>query len=242
MNSDADKPVVNLPPKELPIEPITLHEVEEEISKRVSLIDQELNRGFDFIKTQPKTVTFFGSSRFTEENQYYQQAKNIAFKLAQLGFSIVTGGGPGIMEAANRGAFEAGGRSFGLTIKLPNEQVRNPYLTDTIDFYYFFTRKVMLSFSAEAYIVFPGGFGTFDEAFEIITLVQTHKIEKVPIILVGTAFWNPLKEFMRQHMLIENKAIDEEDINLLIVTDNEEEIIDIIKKVPVRVGVRLRHV
>jgi uncharacterized protein (TIGR00730 family) len=175
MNEEAQKTVVNLPAKDLNIEPITVKEIEDEIEKRISLIDQEFNRGFDFIKDQPKTVTFFGSSRFKEDNEHYQKARQLAAKLSQLGYSIVTGGGPGIMEGANRGAFEAQGRSLGLTIKLPTEQVRNPYLTDTLDFYYFFTRKVMLAFSAEAYLFFPGGFGTFDELFEILTLVQTKK-------------------------------------------------------------------
>jgi uncharacterized protein (TIGR00730 family) len=241
MNEEANKPIVNLPHKQLPIEPITLYEVEDEIKKRVSLIDQEFTRGFDFIKNEPKTITFFGSSRFTEENEHYQRAKRVAYKLAKLGFSIVTGGGPGIMEAANRGAFEAEGRSLGLNIKLPNEQVRNPYITDTVDFYYFFTRKVMLTFSAEAYLVFPGGLGTFDEAFEILTLVQTHKIENVPVVLVGESFWKPMLEFMRKHMLEENHAIDEQDLSLFTITDDEDLIAQIVKDVPVRNGVRIHH-
>jgi uncharacterized protein (TIGR00730 family) len=241
MNEEAQKPVVNLPPKLLPIEPITLHEVEEEIKKRVSLINQEFNRGFDFIKNQPKTVTFFGSARFSEENEYYQKARRIAYKLAKLGYSIVTGGGPGIMEGANRGAFEAEGRSLGLTIKLPNEQVRNPYVTDTVDFYYFFTRKVMMSFSAEAYLVFPGGFGTFDEAFEILTLVQTNKIEKVPIILVGEKFWKPLQEFITAQMYTENKVIDEQDLTMFSVLDDEDKIVELLKHAPPRHGVRAQN-
>jgi predicted Rossmann-fold nucleotide-binding protein len=158
MNEEARKPVVNLPAKHLNIQPITVREIEDEIEKRISLIDQEFNRGFDFIKDQPKSITFFGSSRFTEDNEHYQKARRIAAALSKLGYSVVTGGGPGIMEAANRGAFEAEGRSLGLTIKLPHEQVRNPYVTDVVDFYYFFTRKVMLSFSAEAYIFLSGRF------------------------------------------------------------------------------------
>ncbi|MBX4198103.1 TIGR00730 family Rossman fold protein [Candidatus Parcubacteria bacterium] len=241
MNEEAQKPVVNLPAKDLPIEPITLHEVEEEIQKRVSLIDKEFNRGFDFIKDQPKTVTFFGSSRFTEDNEHYQTARRLAHRLSSLGYSIVTGGGPGIMEGANRGAFEAEGRSLGLTIKLANEQVRNPYLTDTVEFYYFFTRKVMLSFSAEAYVFFPGGLGTFDELFEILTLVQTNKIEKVPVILIGGEFWKALDSFMHEQMFAKNKAIDETDIQLYTIVDNEDEIVKIIQEVPIRVGVRFNH-
>lgn len=241
MNEEAQKPIINVPAKDLPNQPITLHEVEEEIEKRLSLIDKEFSRGFDFIKGQPKTVTFFGGSRFPEENEYYQKARRIASKLSELGYSIITGGGPGIMEGANRGAFEAEGKSMGLSIKLPNEQVRNPYLTDSIDFYYFFTRKVMLAFSAEAYLFFPGGFGTFDELFEILTLVQTKKIEKVPIILVGSDFWGELEVFMKKYMLDKNKTIDLQDLSLYTILDDEDEILKAIQSAPIRVGVRLKH-
>jgi uncharacterized protein (TIGR00730 family) len=241
MNEESLKPVVNLPAKDLNIEPITLHEVEEENEKRLSLIDKEFSRGFDFIKDQPKSVTIFGSSRFPEDNEHYQRARRVGAKLANLGYSVITGGGPGIMEGANRGAFEVDGRSLGLTIKLPNEQVRNPYLTDTVDFYYFFTRKVMLAFSAEAYLFFPGGFGTFDELFEILTLIQTKKIEKVPVILVGSEFWNSLDALMREQMFAKNKAIDETDFELYRIMDNEDEIVQAVQAAPVRNGVRLNH-
>ncbi len=241
MNEDVQKPVVNLQSNQLPIEPITLHEVEEEIGKRVSTIDAEFNRGFEFIKDQPKSVTFFGSARLPETNEYYQKARSIGNKLAKEGYSIVTGGGPGIMEAGNRGAFEAEGRSLGLNIKLPHEQVRNPYLTDSVEFYYFFTRKVMMSFSAEAYIFFPGGFGTLDEFFEIITLVQTNKIECVPIILVGNDYWNDLFAYIKKQML-PLKMIEPSDLDLVTITEDEDQIVDIVKKVPIRVGVRLAAV
>ena len=237
-NEESEKPVVNLPAKDLPIEPITLQEIDEETKKRVSLIDHEFKRGFDFIKNQPKSVTFFGSARFGENNEHYKRSERIAARLSGLGFAILTGGGPGIMEAANRGAFEAEGRSLGLNIKLPHEQARNPYLTDSLDFYYFFTRKVMLTFSAEAYLFFPGGFGTFDEFFEILTLVQTKKIERVPLILVGTDFWKPLQHFMEEYMLNNNGTIDKEDMSFFTITQNEDEIVDIIKNVSVRNGVR----
>lgn len=239
-NEDAQKPIVNLPAKELNIEPITLSEIEEEMKKRVSLIELEFNRGFDFIKSQPKSVTFFGSARLKESNPYYQKARSLASKLSKSGYSIVTGGGPGIMEGANRGAFEAEGRSLGLNIKLPHEQVRNPYVTDVLDFYYFFVRKVMLSFSAEAYVFFPGGFGTMDEFFEILTLVQTKKIVKIPIFLVGNEYWSALKQYMTEHML-KNGTIDKYDLELFHITEDEEFITETIKKVPVRDGVRLHH-
>lgn len=240
-NDESDKPIVNLPAKELNIEPITLLEIEDEMKKRVSLIDKEFNRGFDFIKNQPKSVTFFGSARLPESNEHYQRARRIAAKLAALGFSVMSGGGPGIMEAANRGAFEAEGRSLGLNIKLPHEQVRNPYVTDDVEFYYFFIRKVMLSFSAEAYLFFPGGFGTMDEFFEILTLVQTKKIVRVPIFLVGNEYWGALKQLMIDQLLT-NKTIDKDDLDLFTITEDEDMIVEAVKKVPIRDGVRLHHI
>jgi uncharacterized protein (TIGR00730 family) len=239
-NDEAQKPVVNLPSTDLNIEPITLHEIEEEMKKRVSIIEMEFNRGFDFIKTQTKSVTFFGSARLPEDNEHYQRARSIATKLSALNFSIVTGGGPGIMEAGNRGAFEAGGPSLGLNIKLPHEQVRNPYVTDVVEFYYFFIRKVMLSFSAEAYLFFPGGFGTMDEFFEILTLVQTNKIEKVPIYLVGNEYWNGIKNFITEHLLKQN-MIDETDLDLFTITEDEDAIVEAIRALPIRNGVRVHN-
>ena len=146
---------------------------------------------------------------------------------------VVTGGGPGIMEAANKGAFEAKGKSLGLTIKLPQEQTTNPYITNEVSFNYFFSRKVCLSFSAEAYLFFPGGFGTLDELFEILTLVQTRKIEKVPIILVGNDYWTALDAFIKEHLL-SKEMIDSEDITLYSISENEDEIIEIIRNAPVR--------
>lgn len=226
--------------KETP-QPITLHELEEEMRKRVSLIKHEFVKGFEFIKNQPKTVSIFGSARFVEGTEYYEKARSIASRLSALGFAIVTGGGPGIMEAANRGAFESDGKSLGLNIKLPREQSENPYLTASEEFYYFFIRKVMLSFSAEAYIFFPGGFGTMDEFFEILTLVQTKKIEKVPIFLVGAAYWKPLESFIRDQMLEINRTVEEADMGLFTITDNEDEIAEVLKNTPVRAGVRFKH-
>ncbi len=240
-NDEANKPILNLPAHELPIEPITIEEVEKEIHKRISLIDKEFNRGFDFIKDQPKSVTFFGSARLPETNEHYQKARRIAGRLAKLGYSVITGGGPGIMEAANRGAFEVEGQSLGLNIKLPFEQSTNPFLTDNVEFYYFFTRKVMMSFSAEAYLYFPGGFGTFDELFEILTLVQTNKIEKVPVILVGNEFWGAMDKFIREQMLLKNQTVSEADLAYYTITEDEDKIVDIVTSFPVRSGMRIRH-
>lgn len=221
--------------------PITLHELEEEMRKRVSLIKHEFVKGFEFIKNQPKSVSIFGSARFIEGTEYYNKARSIASRLSALGFAIITGGGPGIMEAANRGAFESNGISLGLNIKLPKEQSENQYVTASEEFYYFFIRKVMLSFSAEAYIFFPGGFGTMDEFFEILTLVQTKKIERVPIFLVGEAYWKPLESFIMNQMLEINRTIEEEDMQLFTITDSEEEIVNVLKDTPVREGVRFNH-
>jgi uncharacterized protein (TIGR00730 family) len=218
--------------------PITLYEISEALQKRVTFIAKEFTNGFEFIKNYPKSVTFFGSARTKPGEPYFEKAKSLAGRIVQeLHYSVTTGGGPGIMEAANKGAFEAGGNSLGLTIDLPHEQSTNKYLTDSEDFHYFFSRKVCLSFSAEAYIFFPGGFGTLDEFLEILTLVQTGKIPKAPIILVGVSFWNPLQNFFKE-VLIVNKTIEEEDMSLYTITDNEDEILKIIKEAPVRMGLK----
>ena len=216
--------------------PLTLLEISEAARKRVALISEEFTGGFEFIKNYPRSVTFFGSARTKEGEYYYEKAKRLAGRIAaELHYSVVTGGGPGIMRAANRGAFEAGGNSIGLTIDLPSEQMTNEYLTDKIGFHYFFSRKVCLSFSAEAFIFFPGGFGTLDEFMEILTLVQTNKVPKVPIILVGEAHWKPMEKFFKNTIIKEGMA-DAEDLSIYTITDNEDEILNIIKNAPVRMG------
>lgn len=231
---------MNLPEKELPQKPFTVREMQKvsaEIDdgrRRTRAVSEELQRAFDFIKNYPKSVSFFGSSRSKETDPDYKKAQNIAHRIVkELQYAIVTGGGPGIMEAANRGAKEAGGRSIGFTIQLPEEQAINPYVTESIDFYYFFTRKVSLAFSAEAYVFFPGGFGTLDEFFELATLVQTHKIESVPIILVGNGYWKALNDFIEKE-LYKGKKIDKDDLELYTITDDEEEVLRIVKNAPLR--------
>ncbi len=225
--------ISNLPEKQLPIKTLTKKEIHEASRERVSLITKEFMQGFELINNYPRSVTFFGSARFDETNKYYKMARSISARIVnELEYSVVTGGGPGIMEAGNRGAFENGGQSVGLTIKLPNEQVVNPYLTGQLDFYYFFARKVCLNFAAESYLFFPGGFGTMDELFGLLTLIQTHKVRAVPIILVGTDFWNKFLNGIVKDM-IDEKTIDQEDLSLFKVTDDEEEIIQIIKNAPV---------
>ena len=216
--------------------PLTIKDIEDSSKRRVEQITDEFIKGFAFIRSYPKSVTFFGSSRFNEDNQYYEKARGLAKRISKEGFAVVTGGGPGIMEAGNRGAFEGGGdnRSIGMNILLPHEQLSNPYVTSGLDFHYFFSRKVILTFSAEAYVYFPGGFGTMDEFFEILTLVQTGKIESVPIILVGTKFWKPLDKFIRKQLLKKFGTINEKDLDLYTITDDDDLVLDIIRKAPLR--------
>jgi uncharacterized protein (TIGR00730 family) len=225
----------NRPRKPKVSEVQTLIGLQQDMYNRVENITREFQEGLEFIQKHNKSVTFFGSARTMENEKDYVDAQNLAKKIVQeLGYSITTGGGPGIMEAANRGAFESGGESLGLTIKLPMEQVTNKYLTEHFDFKYFFSRKVCMSFAAEAYIFFPGGFGTMDEFFEILTLVQTEKMSNVPIILFGNDFWNNLNHFIKENLLKEEK-IDEQDVNLYTITEDMDEIIEIIKQSPVRI-------
>ncbi len=220
------------------IKPLTLFEISEAAQKQVALISKEFTNGFEFVKNYPRSVTFFGSARAKTSEHYYEKAKALAERIVkELHYSVITGGGPGIMEAANRGAFEAGGNSLGLTIELPHEQLTNKYLTDKEDFHYFFSRKVCLSFSAEAYVFFPGGYGTLDEFLEILTLVQTNKIPRAPIILIGKSFWTHLEQFFKE-VLLQNNMIEEKDLHLYKITDNEEEILEIIKKAPIRIGLK----
>ncbi len=205
---------------------------------QICVMNEEFRQGFDIVKKNKdgnKSVTFWGSARFPVENEYYQKALRLGRRLAQeLNCMIVTGGGPGIMEAGNRGAYEMGKPSLGLTINLPMEQQTNRYVTEEIPFYFFFTRKTLMAYSAEAYLYFPGGYGTLDELFEILTLVQTGKISKLPIILVGEKFWRPLDEFIRQTLDTENQTVSHEDLNLYQIIDDEDQIIEIVKNAPMR--------
>ncbi|MDB5254382.1 MAG: hypothetical protein JWL80_448 [Parcubacteria group bacterium] len=201
---------------------------------RVEEIAKEFKDGFKFLEDYPRSVTFFGSTEFKEDNPYYISARTLAGRIAtELGYSIFSGGGPGIMEAANRGAFEAGGTSLGITIQLPHAQITNKYISKTIDSYYFFVRKVMMSYSAEAFVFYPGGFGTMDEFFEMITLVQTKKIVGVPIICIGTDYWKSLERFLQENLLSRG-TIKAEDLTLYTITDDLDEAINIIKKTPPR--------
>lgn len=186
--------------------------------------------GYQFVGDLKNIVTFFGSARFDESDEHYQAAQKLGQLLVKSGFTVMTGGGPGIMEAANRGAYEADGESVGLNIQLPFEQRTNPYVKKGIGFHYFFTRKVMLSTSAEAYVFFPGGYGTLDEFFEIITLIQTKKMPPIPVVCVGRDFWSSLNKFIETTVLKKHTAIGPEDMNLYQIVDTPAEALKIIKR------------
>jgi uncharacterized protein (TIGR00730 family) len=192
-------------------------------SWRVFKIMSEFVEGFDLIRRYSLAATFFGSARATLDDAVYQQATELASRLAKKGFAIITGGSSGIMQAANKGAFESGGASVGLNIRLPHEQGYNPYLTDKFEFDHFFVRKVMLTYASEVYIYFPGGFGTLDELFEIVTLVQTGKIRAVPIVLYDKAYWTPLLEFIDAKLCKQYETIDASDQKLYHVVDSVDE-------------------
>ena len=183
--------------------------------------------GFDALARLGPAVSIFGSARTPATDPMYEQAKQLAYRLAENGLTIITGGGPGIMEAANRGAREAGGVSVGLGIELPHEQGINPHVDVAIDFRYFFVRKTMFVKYAQSFVIFPGGFGTLDELFESVTLVQTGKIEHFPTILFGSHYWGGLLDWLRQTVADEGK-VDPRDLDLLRVSDDVDEVVDVI--------------
>jgi len=189
---------------------------------RLGRITVEFLRGFRALHFVGPCVTVFGSARYTEDHPYYAVARETGSRLARAGFTVMTGGGPGAMEAANRGAREAGGRSVGCTIELPREQATNPYLDVAVNFRYFFVRKVMLVKYSYGFIVCPGGLGTFDEVFEAATLIQTRKIRDFPVVLLGVRFWQPIIDFMRDSLVVEG-FIAPEDLDRFYLTDSVED-------------------
>lgn len=198
---------------------------------KIFRIMAEFIEGFEFLSKLKKEVSIFGSARAMHSDPHYQLARDLGNALAKKGYTMVTGGGPGIMQAANHGAAEAGGVSVGLNIQLANEQRMNKYVNKGMGFHYFFTRKVMLSASAQAYVFFPGGFGTLDEMTEMATLVQTGKIPKnVPIILFGKKFWTPFLEWLHNVVELEDRYIEEEDFVLIHPVDTVAEAMKIIDK------------
>ena len=207
-----------------------LAELESSDYDRAQAYAKDLLNGLKIVRTFPQGVTIYGSARIKENNKYYKAARRLGELLAQNGHTVITGGGPGIMEAANRGAFEYGGRSIGLNITLSHEQHPNPYLTDMLQFEYFFARKVMLAMSAKCYVFFPGGFGTMDEFSEVLILMQEKKMPIMPMFLFGKSFWKPLDRFYATKMTA-LKTINPPDRKIYKLTDSVEEIVAAANKI-----------
>jgi uncharacterized protein (TIGR00730 family) len=194
---------------------------------RIRAVAEELRAGFQALAHVGKAVTFFGSARTPRDHPEYQQARELACHLGKAGFAIITGGGPGTMEAANLGALDAGVQSIGLAIELPHEESINPYVELPLHFHYFFTRKVMFVRYASAFVSMPGGFGTLDELFEVLTLRQTEKIQAFPVVMVGTSYWSGLIDWLRDPLCAEGK-ISDSDINEIVVTDDHDEVLSVV--------------
>jgi len=228
-------------PKRLSIEDIkngcvTLYgENEEEV--KLCVIQEEFRQGIDTIRSFTPSVTFYGSARLHEDHPDYKRAYSLSYRIAkELGYNILSGGGGGIMEAANKGGFDAGAKSVGLTIYLPHEQKTNKYVTNEIPFHFFFARQVSMSYSTEVCIFCAGGFGTLDELFEMLTLQQTEKIGRIPIILFGTEFWNPLQSIIKDMLVTKYNTVSAKDLDLYTITDSEDEVIKIISESRLRDG------
>jgi hypothetical protein len=207
---------------------MAVEEMSSQESWRIFRIMAEFVEGYEVMADVGKAVSIFGSARTQPSDPYYRQAEETARLLAHAGFAIITGGGPGIMEAANKGAFETGGGSVGLNITLPQEQDANKYQTISVDFHYFYARKVMFVKYASAFVCFPGGYGTLDEFFEVLTLIQTLKIEPFPIILYGTPYWSGLVEWMRRTLVAD--FVDGEDVDIFRVVDSPQDVVKLVKQ------------
>lgn len=192
---------------------------------------KDLEQGLAKVRTYAQGVSIFGSARLKPDSKYCKLATKLGFLLAQNGHPVITGGGPGIMEAANKGCYEAGGRSIGLNIQLAHEQHINPYVTDEMEFHYFFARKVMLTMSSKVYVFFPGGFGTMDEFSEILILMQENKMPKMPMFLIGKSFWKPLDKYFYEKMERQMKTIAKGDRSIYRITDNVEEVVEAANKI-----------
>ncbi|MBF8280604.1 MAG: hypothetical protein HW383_377 [Candidatus Magasanikbacteria bacterium] len=197
---------------------------------RIFRVMAELVEGYTFLASIARAVTVFGSARTLPTSWYYQEAQKLGRLLAKGKFSTVTGGGPGIMEAANKGAYEGGGESIGINIQLPREQRINPYVKKAVGFYYFFTRKVILTAPSQAFVFFPGGFGTLDEFFEVLDLIRSERMMRVPLIMVDRKFWQPLLEFLRHNAYQKIHALREEDLTLFHIVDTAEEVYEIVHR------------
>ena len=212
------------------INPKNWNEIKTNDSWGIFKIMGEFVSGYEKLSRIGPCVSIFGSARTKPDDKYYQLAENIAVKLADNGYGVITGGGPGIMEASNKGAHNSGGISVGLNIELPFEKYDNPYIDSdkNIDFDYFFVRKVMFVKYSQGFVVMPGGFGTLDEFFEALTLIQTHKIGKFPIILVGKDFWGGLVDWIKDTLLKSYGNISPNDLDLINIVDHEDEVIEIL--------------
>ncbi len=206
-----------------------INDLAKEESWRMFRILGELVEGFDKLSGVEPAVTIYGSARLRTDDKLYAQTEEIAYRLGQMGFSIITGGGPGVMEAANKGALRAGVTSVGLNIELPEEQVCNPYTTKSITFKHFFVRKVMLVKYTTAFIIMPGGLGTLDELTEVLTLMQTHKIKPFPVLLFNSKYWQGFLDWLRTSVLAK-EFISEEDLTLLRVCDDPDEVIETVQR------------
>ncbi len=196
--------------------------------KILDLIESEFKQGMEKVREFNPSVTFYGSARLKEDHPYYIKVRDLAYRISkELNYSVMSGGGGGIMEASNKGAYEAGGKSVGLTIKLPKEQETNKYVTNEIPFHFFFSRQSAMSYETEVCIFCPGGFGTLNELFEILTLEQTGKIGKIPLILFGKDYWEPIEKIIEEVLLNKYGTINSEDIKLYTITDNEDEVLEI---------------
>ena len=228
------------------------NEHSDDINTHVERISREFREGFEFLKQYPRSVTIFGSSVVASDHIDYKKAMELGGRIVrELGYAVITGGGPGIMEAANRGACESSvnpqsasttggigicniqGVSAGLTISLPHEHNVNNFAENSLKFSYFFSRKAMLTFAAEAYVFFPGGYGTCDELFSVLTLIQTGKIPRVPVFLYDSKFWTPFQDFLKNTMTKEYATIKDTDMLFFEVTDSLDRIVDVVKKAPV---------
>jgi uncharacterized protein (TIGR00730 family) len=210
-----------------------INELAKEESWRMFRIIGEFVEGFDNLSGIEPAVTIYGSARLGADDKPYAETEEIAYRLGQLGFSIVTGGGPGVMEAANKGARKAGVTSVGLNISLPEEQISNAYTTKSMTFTHFFTRKVMLVKYATAFVIMPGGLGTLDELTEVLTLMQTHKIKPFPVVLFNSEFWRGFLDWLRSSVLFRN-YVSENDFDLLRVLDRPDEVVEAIQRWYVR--------
>lgn len=208
-----------------------VYDLAKEETWRVFRIMSEFVDGFEDLSEIGPAISIFGSSRAKPGDQDYKKAEKLARLLVKEGYAVITGAGPGIMEAANKGAFEAGGKSVGLNIQLPSIQKPNPYINLMLDFRYFFCRRVMFVKYGEAYVMLPGGYGTLDEFFEIITLIQTKKIDPVPVILLGGKYWNTLLKWAKQ-ILLNGDYIDASDLKIFQIVDTPEEVMQIIRRIP----------